>query len=41
MTKMKVFLILQFTILGIMIITAVASAVIIEKKEKRNDGIHG
>jgi len=35
LTKMKVFLILQFTVIGIMVITAVVSAVVIEKKQKK------
>ena len=35
LTKMYVFLILQFTVIGIMVITAVVSAVVIDKKQKK------
>jgi len=36
LTKMYVFLILEFTVVGIMIITAIVSAVMIEKKKGKN-----
>ena len=35
LTKMTVFLILQFTVIGIMVITAIVSAVVIDKKQKK------
>ena len=36
LTKMYVFLILEFTVVGIMIITAIVSALMIEKKKGKN-----